>query len=53
MQPIQFVTRRARRLPLSALNRPRRAPFAGIRALLILTLVTWAAIAALIWLVIR
>jgi hypothetical protein len=25
MQPIQFVTRRARRLPLSTLNRRRRA----------------------------
>jgi hypothetical protein len=53
MQPIQFVTRRARRLPLSALNRPRRAPFAGLRALILLTVVTWAAIAATVWLVIR
>lgn len=53
MNPAPYLTRRARNLPLSALNRPRRPSrrIAAARLACLALALTWCALLA--WLVIR
>jgi uncharacterized protein YfaQ (DUF2300 family) len=53
MHPVQFVTRRARNLPLSSLNRPRRPSRWITAARLTAYGLSVAIVAALAWLVTR
>jgi hypothetical protein len=55
MQPHIFVTRRARNLPLSALNRPRRRSLriTGPALAVAFLAAFWLAALAIAWLIIR